>query len=206
MVFSRNQCRKIGVVSKRVFKKSRFMRKHAPLGMSGDEMYQYYTGCSNGLQMDCFDTRFVELRPKWERYLKRGLVYPRKFIVLESSPAARKYNQERCALNVVEEEELVKGWERSQVWEHTASVHLDEAHVAFVNAKRSRNFTIGQLKSLLVQLGNAQEELAKRMMVVVDCKARIEDVGLVRDIEHNIRHAKFAAADTFKRWVSENRA
>ena len=44
------------------------------------------------------------------------------------------------------------------------------------------------------------------MMVVVDRKAHIEDVGLVRDIEHNIRHAKFAAADTFKRWVSENRA
>ena len=104
VVFSRNQCRKIGVVSKRVFKKPRFMRKHAPSGMSRDEMYQYHTGCINGLQMDCFDTRFVESRPKWERYLKRGMVYPRKFIVLESSPAAQKYNKERCALNMVEEE------------------------------------------------------------------------------------------------------
>ena len=81
---------------------------------------------------------------------------------------------------MVEGEELVKGWERLQVWEHTASVHLDEAHVALVNAKRSRNFTSGQLKSLSVQLGNAQEELAKYMMVVVDRKAHIEDVGLVR--------------------------
>ena len=43
-------------------------------------------------------------------------------------------------------------------------------------------------------------------MVVVDCKAHIDDVGLVCDIEHNIRHAKFAAADTLKRWVSENPA
>ena len=104
VIFSRNQCQKIGVVSKRVFKKPRFLQKHAPSVMSRDAMYQYYTGCSNGLQMDCFDTHFVELRPKWERYLKRGLVYPRKFIVLESSPAAQKYNKERCALNMVEEE------------------------------------------------------------------------------------------------------
>ena len=148
VVFSRNKCRKIGVVSKRVFIKPRFLRKHAPSGMSGDEMYQYYTGCSNGLQMDCFDTHFVESRPKWERYLKRGLVHPRKFIVLESSPAARKYNKEKCALNVLEEEQLVKGWERAQVWEHTASVHLDEAYIALVNAKRNRNFMSGQLKSL----------------------------------------------------------
>ena len=75
-----------------------------------------------------------------------------------------------------------------------------------MNAKRSRNFTSGQLKPLSVRLGNAQEELAKCMMVVVDRKAHIEDVGLVCDIELNIRHAKFAAADTFKRWVGENPA
>ena len=83
---------------------------------------------------------------------------------------------------------------------------MDESYVALVNAKRSRNFTSDQLKSMLVQLGNAQEELAKCMMVVVDCKAHIDDVGLVCDIEHNIRHAKFAAADTFKRWLSGNPA
>ena len=44
------------------------------------------------------------------------------------------------------------------------------------------------------------------MMIVVNCKAHIDDVGLVRDIEHNIRHAKFTAADTLKRWVGENPA
>ena len=110
VIFSRNQCRKVGVVSKRVFKKPRFFRKHAPSVMKNrNVMYQYYTGCSNGLQLDCFDTRFAESRPKWEGYLKRGLVYPREFIVLESSPNARKNDQERCALNVAEEEKLVKG-------------------------------------------------------------------------------------------------
>ena len=152
--FSRDQCRKAGVVSKRVLRKPRFLRKHAPTVVKDRNlMYQHFTDCSNGLQLDCFDTRFAESRPKWEGYLKRGLVYPLKFIVLESSPNARKYNQERCALNVVEEKKLVKDWEKSQVWEHTASVHMDESYVALVNAKRSGNFTSGQLKSLLVQLG-----------------------------------------------------
>ena len=91
VIFSRNQCQKVGVVSKRVFKKPRFLRKHAPSVMCRDAMYQYYTGCSNGLQMDCFDTCFVDSRSTWERYLKRGLVYPRKFVVLDSSLDARKY-------------------------------------------------------------------------------------------------------------------
>ena len=45
--------------------------------------------------------------------------------------------------------------------------------------------------------------MAKYKMVVGDRKAHIEDVELVRDIEHNIRHAKFTAADTLKRWVGE---
>ena len=123
-------------------RKPLFLRKHAPLVMKDqDSMYQHFPDCSNGLQLDCFDTCFAESRPKWEGYLKRGLVYLQGFIVLESSPNARKYNQERCALNMVEEEKLVKGWERLQVWEHTASVHLDESYIALVNAKRSRNFS-----------------------------------------------------------------
>ena len=151
--FSRNKCRKEGVVSNSVDMQPRFLRKMSE--MSQEEAYQYYTGCSNGLQMDCFDTRFVDLRPKLEKYLKRGLVSPRKFIVLDSSPDAQKYNKERCALNVLEEEELVEGWKRAQVWEHTASVHLDEAYVALVNAKRSRNFTIGHWKSLSARFGDA---------------------------------------------------
>ena len=58
VVFSRNKCRKEGVVSKRVDMQPRFLRK--PSEMSQDELYQYYTGCSNGLQMDCFDERFVD--------------------------------------------------------------------------------------------------------------------------------------------------
>ena len=75
--FSRNQCRKAGIVSKRVPRKPRFLRKHAPSVVKGqDAVYQHFTGCSNGLQLDCFDTRFAELRPKWEGFLARGLVYP----------------------------------------------------------------------------------------------------------------------------------
>ena len=44
------------------------------------------------------------------------------------------------------------------------------------------------------------------MMIVVDCKAHIDDIGLVCDIEHNIRLAKFTAADALKVWVGENPA
>ena len=109
-------------------------------------------------------------------------------------------------MNVVEEKKLVKDWERAQVWEHTASVLMDDSYVALVNAKRSRNFTSNQMKSMSIWLRKAQEELAKCIMVVADCKARIHDVGIVLDIEYNIRHEKFTAADTLKRWVGENPA
>ena len=102
-----------------------------------DLMYQHFTGCSNGLQLDCFDTRFAELRPKWEGYLKRGLVYPRKFIVLESSPNARKYNQERCALNVMEEKKLAKDWD--SMYQHFTScsngLQLDCFDTRFAESK-----------------------------------------------------------------------
>ena len=94
----------------------------------------------------------------------------------------------------------------AQGWEHRASVRMDDSYVALVNAKRSRNFTSNQMKSMSIRLRKAQEELAKCIMVVADCKACINDVGLVRNIEHNIRHAKFTAADTLKRWVGENPA
>ena len=57
-----------------------------------------------------------------------------------------------------------------------------------------------------IRLRKAQEELAKCMMMVADRKSRIDNVGFVRDIEHKIRHAKVTAADTLKRWVSENPA
>ena len=107
---------------------------------------------------------------------------------------------------MLEEEELVEGWKRAQVFEYTASVHLNEAYDALVDAKKSRNFTISHWKSLSARFGDAQDELAKYKMVVGDRKSNIDDVELVRDIEHNIRHAKFDAADTLKRWLSENRA
>ena len=90
--------------------------------------------------------------------------------------------------------------------EHTACVDLNEAYDALVDAKKSRNFTIGHWKTLSAQFGDAQDEFAKFKMVVGDRKANIADVELVRDIEHNIGHAKFAAADTLKRWVGENPA
>ena len=152
--------------SKRVSGKPCFLWN--PSGMSLDELYHYYTGCSNGLQMDCFDARFVDSKPEWERYLERGLVSPRRFIVLDSSPDARKYNKEKCALNVLEEERLVKGWKRAQEMEHTACVDLNAAYDALVDAKKSRNFTIGHWKLLSAQFGDAQDEMTKYKMVVVD--------------------------------------
>ena len=131
--FSRDQCQEAGIISKRVLRKPRFLRKHAPLVMkSQDAMYQYFTDCRNGLQLDYFDTSFAESRPKWEGYLKRGLVYPRGFIVLDSSPNARKYDKERCALNVVEEKNLVKDLANLHVWEHAASVLMDDSYVTLV--------------------------------------------------------------------------
>ena len=56
---------------------------------------------------------------------------------------------------MLEEEELVGGWKRAQVFQHTASVHLNEAYDALVDAKKSRNFTIGHWKLLLALFGDA---------------------------------------------------
>ena len=117
-----------------------------PSGMSLDELYHYYTGCSNGLQMDCFDERFVDSKPALKSYLERGLVSPRKMIVLDSSPDARKYNKEKCALNVSEEEKLVKGWKKAQEMEHTVCVDLNGAYDALVDAKKSQSLTISHWK------------------------------------------------------------
>ena len=201
-MFSWNKCRKEGVVSKRLSMQPRFLRN--PSEMSLDELYQYYTGCSNGLQIDCFDERFVDSKPAWESYLERGLVSPRKMTVLDSAPDARKYNKEKCALNLLEEEKLVEGWKKAQEMEHTACLDLNEAYDALVDAKKSQSLTISHWKLLSDQFGDAQDEFAKFKMVVGDRKSNIDDVELVRGIEHNIRHAKFDAADIFKRWLSEN--
>ena len=136
--------------------------------MSLDELYHYYTGCSNGLQMDFFDERFVDSKPAWESYLERGFVSPRKMIVLDSAPDARKYNKEKCALNLLEEEKLVEGWKKAQEMEHTACVDLNEAYDALVDAKKDRGLTINRWKSLSDQFMFAQGEFAKYKMVVSD--------------------------------------
>ena len=105
--FSRNKCRREGVVSKRVNVPPRFSRKTSK--MTQEEAYQYYTGCKNGLQMDCFAERFEDSKPAMESYIERGLVSPRNMVVLDS-PDARKYNLEKCASNVSEEKKLAEGW------------------------------------------------------------------------------------------------
>ena len=107
---------------------------------------------------------------------------------------------------MVEEKFFVKDLANVHVWEHAVSVLMDDSYVALVNAKQSHNFTSSQMKSMLVRLRKAQEQVAKCIMVVAESKARIHDVGLVCNIEHNFRHAKFTAADTLKRWVGENPA
>ena len=113
--FSRDQCREAGIVSKRVPQKLRFQQKHAlSLMKCQDAVYQHFTDCRNGLQLDCFDTCFAESRPKWEVFLVKGLVYPHGFIVLDSSPTARKYDKEKCALNVKEEDDLIEDLAKTQ--------------------------------------------------------------------------------------------
>ena len=102
-------------------------------------------------------------------------------------------------LNLVGEKNLVKDLSKAHVWEHATSVLMDDSYVAVVNVKRSRNFTSNQMKSMSIRLRKAQEQVAKCIMVVAECKARIHDVGLVCNIEHNFRHAKFTAVDTLKR-------
>ena len=202
--FSRNKCRREGVVSKRVDVPPRFLRKTSK--MSQEEAYQYYTGCKNGLQMDCFAERFEDSKPAMESYIERGLVSPRNMVVLDSSPDARKYNQEKCALNVSEEKKLVEGWKDAQKLEYDAIVDLNGVYDAMVVAKEDPGLTINRWKSLSDQFMFAQGEFAKYKMVVSDRKSHIDDVEYVREVEHNIRHAKFDAADTLKRWLSENRA
>ena len=82
---------------KRVRPKPRFNRNHAPSLMKyQDAIYHHFTDCWNGFQLDCFDTRFAESKPKWEEILAKGLVHPHGFIVLDSSPTAQKYNKEKC--------------------------------------------------------------------------------------------------------------
>ena len=81
--------------------------------MTQEEAYQYYTGCKNGLQMDCFAERFEDSKPAMESYIERGLVSPRNMVVLDS-PDARKYNLEKCASNVSEEKKLAEGWKDAQ--------------------------------------------------------------------------------------------
>ena len=83
--FCQNQCQEAGIVSKRVPRKTWFQQKHAPLLMKyQDAIYQHFTDCRNsrnGFQLDCFDTRVAESKPKWEETLAKGLVHPRGFIV-----------------------------------------------------------------------------------------------------------------------------
>ena len=118
---------------------------------SQDAMYQYFTDCSNGLQLDCFDTRFAESRPKWAGFLARGLVHPRGFIVFDSSPNARKYDKAKSALNVEEEDDLIEDLAKTQDWEHAASVAMDGRYVALWNARKSRNFTGSQIETLEIR-------------------------------------------------------
>ena len=58
---------------------------------------------------------------------------------------------------MVEEKNLVKDLARAQVWEHTASVLMDDLYVALVNAKRSCNFTSNQVKLMSFRLRKTQE-------------------------------------------------
>ena len=125
--------------SKRVPRKPRFNWKHAPSLMKcQDAIYHYFTDCRNGFQLDYFDTRFTESKPKWEKILASGLVHPCGFIISDPYPTARKYDNEKCAMNVEEKDGLVEDLTKTQDWEHNASVAMDGCYVAVWKARRNR--------------------------------------------------------------------
>ena len=89
--YSREMCRKAGIITKRNQKKPQFQRKHPLLLMKfQDKIYRYWTDSLNGLQSDCHDTRFAESKSKWKEILASGKVHPCKFIVSNASPTAWK--------------------------------------------------------------------------------------------------------------------
>ena len=137
--FGRHQCRQAGIVSKLIPRKLWFNQKHTPSLMKcQDEIYHYFTDCRNGFQLGCFDTRFAESRPKWEEILAKRLVRPRGFIVSDTSHTARKYDKEKCALNVDEEDGLVEDVAKTQDWEHAVSVaRLGEIRYSLAVKSRS---------------------------------------------------------------------
>ena len=99
-------------------------------------------------------------------------------------------------MNGEEEDGLMEDLAKTQDWEHAASVAMDGCYVALWNARRNLKFTCSQVKTLEIRLKKAQEKVAKCGMLVTKCKGRLRDIVLVWTIEHNIRHAKFDAADT----------
>ena len=60
-----------------------------------------------------------------EKVLASGEVHPCKFILSNSLPTARKYNKEKCASILEDEDLLVKDLERNLNWEHDANDFLD---------------------------------------------------------------------------------
>ena len=101
-----------------------------------------------------------------------------------------KYDKEKCARNVEEEDGLA----------------MDGYYIALWKARRNCNFTHSQVRALEIRLKKAQKKVSKCIRLVAECKGQLRNVGLVCKIEHNIRHTKLAAADSLIRWVSENPA
>ena len=81
---------------------------------------------------------------------------------------------------------------------------MDGCYVALWKARRNRNCTRSQVRAMEIRLKQSEEKVAKCIGLVAECKGQLRNVGFVRKIEHNIWHAKFAAADSLIRWVSGN--
>ena len=77
-------------------------------------------------------------------------------------------------------------------------------YVDLLKERRNRDCTPRWIATKEGLLKNVQLDMAKFTKMVVDCRTLIRNVDIVRTTEQNIRHAKFAAADTLTAWVNTN--
>ena len=94
--------------------------------------------------------------------------------------------------------------EKSLGWKEDTNDAMDMCYVDLWKEWRNRDCTPRRISAKEELLKNAQLDMAKFTKIVVDCRTRIRDVDVVHTTEHNIHHAKFAAADTLTAWVNAN--
>ena len=79
---SRFDCCNSRIISGHNQRKPLFLWKRKPSLMKTDGvLYNWYTDCQDGLMLDCFATRYAEVKLKWMAKIAHGEVYPCLFIV-----------------------------------------------------------------------------------------------------------------------------